>query len=729
MGLLFLARIVSGQQARWITSADCKNDTNTWICMQKVERLKAKPKKAVARIAADSKYWLWINGKLVVREGGVKRGPNPNDTYYDNIVLTPYLRKGRNIISVLVWYYGRQGFSYKMSGQAGLFIDCTTDDGERIVTDNTWKARLHPAHYNTSAPLPNWRLPESNIGFDARRDIPEWERSAQTAWRNAIDKGGEGAAPWKRLHNRVIPLWKDFGLRNYVRTTLHRGSTHDTLVCLLPYDAQIMPWMEIASRLGGDTIQMMTDTYIIKGEYSIRGEYVTRKGNQQYENMGWISGNTVYYIVPKGTRIRRMKYRETGYDTEFAGRFSCSDNYWNTLWKKARRTLYVNMRDTYSDCPDRERAQWWGDEVYEGAQSFYALSPSSHLLMKKGIQELMGWQREDHTLYAPIPSGNWQNELPGQMPSAVGYYGFWNYYMNTGDLEPLRMAYPKVQAYLDTWQKVPDGTMTARQGSWYWGDWGTCIDKVALYNALYYLALKGQRNVALALGKEGDAAALNNRMEQLKEAFNRVFWTGAAYRHPDFKEGTDDRVQAMAVVAGLADRDKYPAIFHVLETNRHASPCIEKYVIEAYFKMGHPKEGLRRMRERYATMVNDPDHTTLYEGWTVEELGSSNHAWSGGGIMILSGLVCGVTPAEPGYGRWRVAPCPAGITEASATVPTVRGDIRVSYKETDEGMTLSVNAPKGTTGEIVIPQGYRDEEKTMKAGSAGHWKFYKINKR
>ena len=175
---------------------------------------------------------------------------------------------------------------------------------------------------------------------------------------------------------------------------------------------------------------MLTDTYIINGEYSVRGEYVTRKGNQQYESMGWISGNTVYYIVPKGARMLRAQYRETGYDTDFAGRFSCNDNYWNTLWKKAQRTLYVNMRDTYFDCPDRERAQWWGDEVYAGAQSFYALSPSSHLLMKKGIYELMGWQRKDHTLYAPIPSGNWQNELPGQMLSAVGYYGLWNYYMN-----------------------------------------------------------------------------------------------------------------------------------------------------------------------------------------------------------------------------------------------------------------------------------------------------------
>ena len=97
--------------------------------------------------------------------------------------------------------------------------------------------------------------------------------------------------------------------------------------------------------------------------------------------------------------------------------------------------------------------------------------------------------------------------------------------------------------------------------------------------------------------------------------------------------------------------------------------------------------------------------------------------------MILSGLVCGVTPADPGYGRWRVAPCPGGIAKASTTVPTVKGDIRVSYKVTEGGMTLYVKAPKGTTGEIVVPQGYKDEGKILKAGSSGHWKFFKISKR
>lgn len=27
------------------------------------------------------------------------------------------------------------------------------------------------------------------------------------------------------------------------------------------------------------------------------------------------------------------------------------------------------------DCPDRERAQWWGDEVNELGEAFYVLDP------------------------------------------------------------------------------------------------------------------------------------------------------------------------------------------------------------------------------------------------------------------------------------------------------------------------------------------------------------------
>jgi hypothetical protein len=38
------------------------------------------PAQARLRIAADSKYWLWVKDQLAVFEGGLKRGPTPRDT-------------------------------------------------------------------------------------------------------------------------------------------------------------------------------------------------------------------------------------------------------------------------------------------------------------------------------------------------------------------------------------------------------------------------------------------------------------------------------------------------------------------------------------------------------------------------------------------------------------------------------------------------------------------------
>ena len=93
------------------------------------------------------------------------------------------------------------------------------------------------------------------------------------------------------------------------------------------------------------------------------------------------------------------------------------------------RTLYVNMRDNYFDCPDRERAQWWGDVTILMGQSFYQLSPRANRLMRKAIRELVDWQKADGTLFAPIPAQNWDQELPAQSLAAISTYGFWYYYM------------------------------------------------------------------------------------------------------------------------------------------------------------------------------------------------------------------------------------------------------------------------------------------------------------
>jgi len=91
--------------APWIwTAADGPGDT--WMCFRHEVTLEKVPESVPAILAADSIYWLWINGVAVVEGGGLKRGPTPSDTYADRLDLAKYLRPGTNQIAALVWYYG-----------------------------------------------------------------------------------------------------------------------------------------------------------------------------------------------------------------------------------------------------------------------------------------------------------------------------------------------------------------------------------------------------------------------------------------------------------------------------------------------------------------------------------------------------------------------------------------------------------------------------------------------
>lgn len=699
---------IYGGEAHWITSNDNRNEPGSMMCLQRKIHLDSVPSEALVRISADSKYWLWVNGIPVIIEGGVKRGPNPKDSYFDSFNIAPYLASGDNIVSAQVWYFGKEGFSYNPSGKSAFFLECAPI--AQLNSGKGWSGRLHPCYYVPEGETPNFRLAESNIGYDARKDIGNWH-AAYHYWPDVEEIGAEGDEPWGKLHNRIIPLWKDFGLSDYQSIEIKRGDEADTIVAKLPYNAQVMPFMSIEAP-EGEVIHFLTDNYHGGGAPNVRAEYITRSGRQQYENKGWMNGENVVYIMPKGVKIHDLKFRETGYDTEFASNFSCSDPFWKKYYDKAARTLYLTMRDTYMDCPDRERAQWWGDEVNESGEAFYALTRSSDLLMKKGMYELIGWQRPDGSLFSPIPASNWNQELPGQMLASIGHYGFWNYYLNTGDIETISDLYQGAKRYLGTWTKEPDGTMSPRSGGWQWGDWGENIDKTPLYNAWYFLAQKGVMQMADALGLLSERDSIAAEMDELKSAFNNAFWDGDSYRHPAFEGRPDDRVHALAVVAGLADEDKYEAILSVLDNCEQASPYMEKYVAEAYFIMGRGKTGLERMKRRFANMVENPGFSTLFEGWGIGADGfgggTSNHAWSGGGLTILSQYVAGISPLTPGYERFKVAPNLCGIERIEMTVPTVRGEIEYKAQDKDGELSIEINFPSDMEAELHIPNEYSD---------------------
>lgn len=686
-------------QSQWVGPSFAVPESNAWICYRADLNLAKKTKDYPVRIATDTKYWLWINGQQVVFEGGLKHGPSPNDTYVDVVNLAPYLKKGKNTVAVLVWYFGKHGFAHKSSGKTGLLFSPV----KVLAQPLSWKVTLHPAYYQTTGKdQPNYRLAESNVAFDARNDMEDWYKPAfdVSEWPDATSLGHEGIAPWGKLIERPIPQWKDFGLKSY--QSVRRSG--DTLIAKLPYNAQITPWLQIDAP-AGITIDIRTDNYMGGSEPNLHAEYITRNGKQEYESLGWMNGHEVRYVIPASIKKVEVKYRETGYNTSFVGSFTCNQPFYNTLWQKSLRTLYITMRDNYMDCPDRERAQWWGDAVIESGEAFYALDTVSYRLAAKGFRELFNWQKDNGVLHAPIPIGNGEFELPLQVLATIGWYGLHNYYTYSGDSSIIIESYPAIKQYLNLWEFTNEGLVKLRTGSWSWGDWGKNVDMNVLANAWYYLALKAQKEYALMSGNKADVKPIEHTMSRMYIAFNKRFWTGSSYRDSSLTVD-DDRAQAMAVLSGLASKERYRDLRQVLLKQTFASPYMEKYVLEALFVMGFPEDASLRMQGRYKAMVESPV-TTLWEGWELNSAefggGTYNHAWSGGPLTLLSQYVAGVAPITPGYGTYEVVPLATKLKQVACTVPTVKGNIEVQHSYDGSVFRMQIKGPANSRQIIGVP--------------------------
>ena len=704
----------SKREAQIITTAEAIADGD-WLCFHK-EFTMLWPNNAELKIAADTKYWLWVNGELVVREGGLKRGPTPNDTYCDIVTNVNNLKFGKNEVVVLVQYYGRNSFSHRVTATPGLYFDLSSSL-DHITSDDSWKAMRYDAMWGAKREdnlvgFRKYRLAGANVGYDARKAIDFSKSVDSDDWSEAVEVERD-RSDWGELVVRPIPFWRWSELRTY-ESVEQKG---EELVCKLPYNAQVTPYIKLRAK-GGEKIKICTDDYWIGPACSFYTEYIAREGEQEFETPIWTNGHEVLYFIPEGVEVLDVKYRESGYDADFIGTFKSDNEFCNKLWEKAKRTLYVNMRDTYMDCPDRERGQWWGDVVIELGQAGYVFDNRAHMLTRKAISELMMHQREDGTIYSPIP-GSFMQELPCQMLAAVGEYGFYNYYLQTGDVSIIDEVYNRVKRYLfDVWNPSNKELVDLRKGGWFWGDWGTNIDQEALQQCWYAIALKGFAKQARITRHNTDAMFAEQNYDKMVGAFNKRYWNKElqCYRTPEYRDEPDDRVQAMAVLAGFVPRERYEAMRNFFKKYYQSSTYMEKYVLEALCKMGYYEDALERMEKRFGEMVA-AKYTTLWEGWEYtggrgmtykSGHGTYNHAWSGGGLIILSQYIAGIAPIEPEYRKFSVEPNLATLNFVESVVPTNFGNIEMRAEKRGGGLLINLTVPALTQAEVRLPHGYSE---------------------
>lgn len=166
---------------------------------RKTFTLNTVPARVPARITADSRYVLFVNGQEIAR--GPARS-QPRRMLYDLFDLTPALKPGKNVLAVYVKVYARPNSYYippvanNGLGQTGaLVFEADLSEAGWLVSDDTWRATRGLA----------WDFAGSNMGqrvpvevVDARKLPAAWQAPDfdDTAW--AVSPG-TARAPLRRI--------------------------------------------------------------------------------------------------------------------------------------------------------------------------------------------------------------------------------------------------------------------------------------------------------------------------------------------------------------------------------------------------------------------------------------------------------------------------------------------------------------------------------------------------
>jgi hypothetical protein len=136
------------------------------------------------------------------------------------------------------------------------------------------------------------------------------------------------------------------------------------------------------------------------------------------------------------------------------------------------------------------------------------------------------------------------------------------------------------------------------------------------------------------------------------------------------------------------------------------SPWFLFFTLETLFDAGYSDDALHLLRQQWNRML-EKGATTFWETFPGHIGGghwsrSLCHGWSAAPAYFLSTKVLGVTPAEPGYRRIRIAPQPWNLRWARGAVPTPHGPVSVAWQVGDDGkLQIEYHAPVGCEVEVV----------------------------
>lgn len=464
--------------------------------------------------------------------------------------------------------------------------------------------------------------------------------------------------------------------------------------------------------------------------------YVAR-GSQDVFSLFEAYGFRYAYLLIHGAageaRVGEFAVQEDVYPWQPGAEFACSDADLNAIFRAGIRTVQLNSRDAFTDCPTREQQAWVGDSVVH--QMAHLVSNTDWRLCWQYLT-VSNSPRDDGIL--PMTVVGRDEAANGQtIPdwSLHWVHGVYNLYRFLGDRAALMKLMPSVARVLRWFEPYQNRRGVLQHiPEWALIDWSavSVSDESAIYTAIWARGLREFAEMAAWLGEQASREWAEAAYAKAQAGFE-IFWDEARGSYVDHVvEGAQQPEMsqlagALAIVAGLAPAERGRRIIDYITNpervvvrtwmftpddpsgppnpNRgrrftwdthtqvvKAEPFMSYVVHDAVAAAGLA-ERLPALCRAWSQFLQD-GYDTIGEDW---DHGTHVHGWSCTPNKDLVFYTLGVTPAEPGYAAARVAPVLGGLAWAEGKIPTPRGLLWVRAEpgkvEIDSPIPLVVELP------------------------------------
>ena len=429
--------------------------------------------------------------------------------------------------------------------------------------------------------------------------------------------------------------------------------------------------------------------------------------------LGFRYANLLVHGVTGQINMKDFAVQEDVYPWQPGAEFRCSDDELNKIFQAGIRTVQLNSRDSFTDCPTREQQAWVGDSV---VHQMVHLVTNTDWRLAWHYLTLSDSPRYDGILPMTVVG---PSEAAGGMTipdwSLHWVHGVYNLYRFTGDRLAVLAYMPSVARVLRWF--VP---FQNRQGQiqdmieWALIDWSAVsVSGISsIYTAIWARGLREFAEISAWLGDNTSKEWAEGLYAKAKAGFE-MFWDEARGSYIDHIVDGEQRPEmsqlagALAVVAGLAPQERWQRIINTItdpqkvtirtwmfdETNPGGFPDMNaprkptwdaqnqvvlaepfmSYVVHDAVAAAGLAGRLPELSRRWSMFLAD-GYDTIGEDW---HHGTHVHGWSCTPTKDMIFYVLGVTPAEPGYTAARVAPNLGDLQWAEGKVPTPFGLIAV----------------------------------------------------